>query len=189
MKPWATHARVLHHTPTSGCLYTLYCDFDPWVVVWLWNAHWQHMHHAFFAICRWYEIVWSAVAVKFVELLLNAYANKTIVSLDIVWLYFLTPATSSFQVAKFRDMVQHPCICGPRLNIAPKLFLYFLCHPYTLITFVENFCSLLRWRVCWSSVAGRYENPHSERYLLRCHFYKKNTARHICFSFVREPVR
>ena len=73
-------------------------------------------------------------------------------------------------------MVQHPYTWDPRLNIAPlcdNLFLYFLCHPYTLITFVENFCSLLRWRVCWSSVAGCHKNPHTERYLVRCHLYKR----------------
>ena len=58
----------------------------------------------------------------------------------------LLKGQSHSTVARCRDMVQHPCMCGPRLNIASlcdNLFLYFLGHPYILITFVENlYCSL-----------------------------------------------
>ena len=31
----------------------------------------------------------------------------------------------------------------------------------------------LKWQICWSSVAGCHESPHSKRYRLRCHFYKR----------------
>ena len=51
------------------------------------------------------------------------------------------------EATRCRDMVQHPCMCGPRLNIAPlceNLFVHFLCDPDILITFVESFdCSLV----------------------------------------------
>ena len=37
----------------------------------------------------------------------------------------------------------------------------------------SNLLTSLKWRICWSSVAGCRENPHAERYRFRCHFYKR----------------
>ena len=54
---------------------------------------------------------------------------------------------SKSQQGKQPDIVQHSCMCGPRLNVVllcDNLFWYFLCHPYILTIFVENFyCSLV----------------------------------------------
>ena len=51
------------------------------------------------------------------------------------------------KAARCRDMVQHPCMCGPRPDfvlLCDNLFPYFLYHPYILTIFVENFyCSLV----------------------------------------------
>ena len=67
--------------------------------------------------------------------------GKLFLLIIIVWLYFLLP------LARCGDMVQHPCMCGPRPDfvlLCDNLFSYFLYHPYILTIFVENFyCSLV----------------------------------------------